>query len=174
MDAGWCNRGSLPEDPMTKRIPLSQGKFAIVDDEDFYALSKFKWCAVKMGNSFYASRNNPRGSKPNLVYMHRQIMDDPKGFDIDHRNRNGLDNRRSNLRVATRAQNGANSRLSIANKSGVKGVDWMKSSEKWRARIGIRGERRWLGLFDTIEEATLARQRAAKEAWGEFAREIER
>jgi hypothetical protein len=99
--------------------------------------------------------------------MHNVIMG-VKG--IDHANGNGLDNRRSNLRPFTGAQNHWNSGISRTNWSGHKGVGWNKAEGKWRARIQANGKRLFLGYFDTAEDAGHAYDAAARELHGEFAR----
>jgi hypothetical protein len=86
-----------------RTIPLTQGKVALVDDADFDRLDSYNWCAHKHCNTWYAVRNgrrNSRGIRP-LVLMHRQLLRASSGVDIDHRDGNGLNNRRKNLRVAT-------------------------------------------------------------------------
>jgi len=93
-----------------KRIPLTQGKFAIVDDADFEWLSQWKWRARKDYNTWYAIRRVVRGSCRTTTSIHRQIMEAKPGSQVDHRNRDGLDNRRCNLRFCTNAQNAMNQR----------------------------------------------------------------
>ena len=89
-----------------KRIPLTQGKFALVDDADYAWLSKFRWHAHKDKNGvlWYAERND-RTRKPKLVKMHREILNTPKGLVVDHRNCDGLDNRRVNIHTCTIQEN---------------------------------------------------------------------
>lgn len=91
-----------------KYIPLTQGKFALVDDEDFISLSKFKGCAAFRNGTWHAVRGVTRSGKSFGIKMHSVIARAPIGMDIDHANINGLDNRRENLRIATRSQNQAN------------------------------------------------------------------
>ena len=105
-----------------KKIPLSQGQFSLVDDEDFDILSKFKWYYSKGRNTNYAIAANNR----KLIRMHRLIMNPKKGFVIDHINGDGLDNRRENLRICSYSHNSMNSALKKGNKSGIKGVFWSK------------------------------------------------
>src|SRR4030042_4625468 len=87
-----------------RRIKLTRGKYAIVDAEDFERLNKYKWQAVKIGNCFYAKRSRRDKNKIRAVQMHREIMRPPKELLIDHKNHNGLDNRKANLRFATALQ----------------------------------------------------------------------
>ena len=90
-------------------IPLTQGQFAIVDAEDYEWLSRHKWCAAKSRDNFYAHRFGDG----TIVNMHREIMRAPKGVICDHKNHNGLDNRKSNLRLCTSAQNQYNKRADM-------------------------------------------------------------
>jgi len=89
-----------------RRIPLTQGKFAIVDAEDYERIAGYKWFAARFERGFYALRTGKdnKGRQRN-VRMHREILGEPKGKIIDHINHNGLDNRRANIRVVTRQQN---------------------------------------------------------------------
>lgn len=153
-----------------KEIPLSQGKTALVDDEDYDWLSQWKWYAVKMkGKFWYASRkeNNP---KRHAVFMHREIMMAPKGMDIDHHDGNGLNNTRKNLRVCTRSENACNRRLPIINTTGYKGVTWNKLEQKYKARIVTNGKGIHLGYFSDPLQAAFAYDEAAKKYHGEFAK----
>lgn len=142
-----------------KKIPLTQGKSALVSDEDYEYLNQWKWCAQKIGRTFYAVR----GSRNSHRYMHRVIAD-KLGFksQVDHINRDGLDNRRSNLRDTTQKQNLENTRVWGHNTSGYKGVCWYKPYSKWRARITHYGRTIHLGYFDNIEDAVKARKAAEK------------
>jgi hypothetical protein len=159
-----------------KTIPLSQGLFALVDDADFEELSKYKWHAKKSRNTWYASRyvSYKHGKQENML-MHRQLL--PSATEVDHKDGDGLNNQRYNLRVATTGQNLRN-RSSTIGSSGYKGVSWHKSHSCWRAYIGSpKGSfkydgtpRRYLGHFKTKEEAALAYDAAAKQLFGEFAK----
>jgi hypothetical protein len=104
-----------------------------------------------------------------VLLLHRVITSAPPGFDVDHINGNGLDNRRSNLRVCTTSENCMNSRTQASSKTGVKGVHLTRSG-KFVAHIGLNGEHRHLGTFATLEEAREVRARAAADLHGEFAR----
>ena len=148
-----------------KEIELTQGKVAIVDDEDFEYISQWKWCYTinQKSRSGYAIR------RPGIL-MHRVINKTPPGMQTDHINGNGLDNRKENLRSCTRTQNKANVKMNRNNKSGYKGVSREKKRKTWRAHIRIGGKGRALGRFDILEEAARAYDRAAREKFGEFAR----
>ena len=144
-------------------IPLTRDKVAIVDSCDYLELIKYKWSASKLGNVFYAVRN---GEGPNVL-MHREILEAPEGSMIDHINHNGLDNRRCNLRLCTRSQNGMN-RCKNANNR-FKGVSWHKDIKKWRAQITVKGRRISLGYFFCIVKAAKAYDKAALRYYGVFA-----
>ncbi len=146
-----------------KEILLTQGKVAIVDDEDFEWLNQWKWCAKKGPNTSYAKRATQ-------LYMHRLILSAEKGMFVDHINGNGLDNRRENLRVCTHAENMRNSKLSIKNTSGYKGVYWCKKRSLWIANIQNNGKVKNLGGFKIKELAARAYNEAAHNFHGEFAR----
>jgi len=151
-----------------KKIKLTQGYEATVSDEDFQYLSQWKWQILKAKrNRFYAQRDQGR------IKMHREIAArmglNTSGMDIDHRDRNGLNNTRENLRLATRSQNVFSSGARSNNTSGIKGVCWNKKRQKWFATIRVNRKARWLGEFDTKEAAAKARREAEIEAFGEFA-----
>lgn len=150
-----------------KKIPLTKGHFATVDDEDFETLSKLKWHAIIRGRLMHARHWK------NKVYMHRHVMDvtDPKIF-VDHINGDGLDNRRCNLRICSRMENGYNRGVPKHNKTGFKGVTLAAcgKGEKWMAHITAQKRTLWLGAFSTPEEAARAYDEAARRLHGEFAR----
>lgn len=139
-----------PEDSTTRLIPLTKGESAIVDTEDYAHLSKFNWHLVGRGPKRYAARWLGNGK---VSRMHREILNAPPDMQVDHINRNGLDNRRSNLRLATTQQNTWNQKLRRDNTSGYKGVVWDKQSRKWRAQIRTGNRQIGLGLFDRKEDA---------------------
>jgi hypothetical protein len=155
-----------------KEIPLTQGKVAIVDDEDFEELSKVKWCAQKSKDTFYAVRGLYRSDKKTKgqIIMHRVILDAPTDKFVDHINGDGLDNRRENLRLCSHAENQRNKGKQKNNTSGFKGVCWHKRSKKWYVQIMADKKLINVGLFTTLEEAVSAHKSAALKYHGEFAR----
>jgi len=156
--------------PSTMRsIALTKGKIALVDDEDYDHLSKHKWFAkTNQSGIWYVGRNSSRLlGKRKTIFMHSELM---SNLGVDHINGDGLDNRRSNLRLATTAQNGANRKLSANNTSGVTGVYWHRAQKKWGAQIKVNRRMIYLGRFIEKQDAISERQKAAKIHFGEFAR----
>lgn len=155
-----------------KQIPLTQGQVALVDDEDFEWLSQWKWYVAKQRcNAWYAARSINMGNAHILVIkMHRIILKPPPGFETDHKDGNGLNNQRNNLRIATRAENTRNRRKRDGLTSAFKGVHWACRQRKWRASIGTQGKTIPLGYFDNEKVAAKAYDKAARKCFGEFAR----
>ena len=155
---------------MTKKIPLTQGLQATVSARDYPRLTKYRWHAHKDGHAktFYALRHYrlPSG-KPARRSMHTEILG---LLQVDHKNGDGLDNRRSNLRPATGSQNMHNQGLRRNNTSGVKGVTWCPPAAKWMARISVNYTRVYLGLFAKLEDAREAYSKAAKHYFGKYSR----
>lgn len=157
-------------------IALTKGKTALVDDDDFEWLSQWRWCITaergepspKQG---YAARRIPtENGKQRTLYMHRLIAHAPSGMEVDHINGDTLDNRRSNLRLATRQENAHNQRKHTGGVShtAYKGITSKKG--RWYASIHSKGKTTHLGAFATAEQAATAYDRAARDQFGQFAR----
>lgn len=147
-----------------KKIQLTQGKFTIVDDEDYIELNKYNWCVSKGRNTLYAVRR----CSNKVIRIHRILLDCPENNMVDHINGNGLDNRKENLRICNKSQNNGNSKLRVDNTSGFKGVFYHKSTKKWTSQIKINGKRKYLGLFTDKLEAKEAYEKEAKKHLSEF------
>ena len=152
---------------MAKRIPLTRGKYALVDEADYDRLMQHKWFLSHTG---YAIRRVWDGRKNTTEHMHRTVIGEScEGFDVDHINGNTLDNRRCNLRVATRSQNMANTGPHVDG-SGYKGVTYDKRRNRYFARICQNYKTHFLGYYATAEEAAEAYNQAAVNAFGEYSR----
>lgn len=150
-----------------KEILLYRGEIALVDNEDFDLINAFGWYRA---NGTYAVRTSySEEGKKTTVYMHRTIVCCPPGFEVDHINRNKLDNRRENLRVCTVGENRRNTDMRRNNTSGLKGIYWKDRPKKWEASINVDYKHIFLGLFKTKEEAYSAYCAAAIKYHGEFA-----
>jgi hypothetical protein len=153
-----------------KEIPLTRGKVARVSDEDFKYLMQWNWFAYKSndGQRWYAIRRTSRKlGKRKTIYMHDEIMPPPPGMLVDHRDHDGLNNQRSNLRHATCAQNVHNSNKQKNNKSGYIGVRYRRG--RFEANISLNRRAKFLGSFACAEDAARTYDKAAKETRGEFA-----
>lgn len=168
-----------------KTIFLTKGYEAIVDEEDYEYLIGYKWQAnnASPAGVVYAVRGFWDFKEKNVksISMHREIIkfiNNNKistNITVDHINGNGLDNRRSNLRFATKQQQSLNRQIRSDNKSGYKGVYWVwtnktKTKGKWRALIKAEGKRKSLGLYDDPLMASIAYEKAAEEFYGEWRR----
>lgn len=153
-----------------KRVELTQGQFTMVDDEDYGWISSYKWYADKDPHNhrlFYARRKERlRNGKQKTITLAREILNAPSDKMVDHINGDTLDNQRSNLRIATHAQNNRN----IHRYKGFKGVVWHKRSNKWIARIVFNGKIIHLGYYTDDVEAAKVYDNAALLYFGDFAK----
>jgi hypothetical protein len=152
-----------------KELKLTQGYIALVDDEDYELISQYKWHTFKSRNGLYGARNSSKklGTQRKIL-LHRMLLNAPIGLEVDHINGNGLDNRRENLRFASRAENQYN-RVGKQKISAYKGVSLHNKTGLWRMRIEKAGER-YASYFKTEEEAARAYDAKAKELFGKYAR----
>ena len=153
-----------------KTIQLTQGLSVQVDSPDYDALSKFKWCAVRLGR-----RKQPyaaRGVNKRLVLMHRVLMNPKQGQRVDHRNGDTLDNRRENLRACSHQENSFNKKRTTkqgGRPTGLRGICWHNRLKKWQASICLNGRKVHLGYFASDCEAGRAYDRACRKMFGDFA-----
>jgi hypothetical protein len=154
-----------------KRIALTRGKVALVDDADFEWLRQWKWHALNPhpGTETWYAYRATHGKPRRFLLMHREILGTPNGLLTDHRDRNGLNNQRSNLRVANYTQNVCNRGMMRTNTSGFIGVFWSDSCKKWKASIENNGTQQHLGVFIDKEDAARAYDASALRLRGEFA-----
>ncbi len=160
---------------MTKEIVLSRGTVAIVDDEDYQMLRLIRWHVMRSGKSAYARTATWGESVLGHSLMHRVIMGNPVGKDVDHINGNGLDNRKANLRICTTSENlhNADKQRTWRGKgtsSAFKGVYWHSRAKKWAASLACDGKNVHLGLFESEKAAALAFNQVAVSLFGDFAR----
>jgi len=150
-----------------KRIEVGCGLFTEVDDELYPSLIRHKWYLNRRDGRYYVERRNRNGEKR---LMHREIMDATLDQEIDHIDGNGLNNQRSNLRIATRSQIVAKARPTRNKASKYKGVAFVNQTKKWRVMIQKEGMRYYLGAFEDEEDAARAYNNKARELFGSFAR----
>lgn len=142
-----------------RKIELTQGKYTVVDEEDYDRISKHKW---------YFDSSNGYARNGGLGYLHRFILQPPKGKYVDHKDKDKLNNRRSNLRVCTNAENIRNSSVRVNNTSGATGVWWRSDRNRWVAEIKLDYKKITIGRYKTKEEAVEARRQKEIELFGEF------
>ena len=151
---------------------MSGPKYAKVDPADYKRLRKHEWLVKKTRNSYYSLRIGPgkKAGRESQIYMHKEILKVPEGMVTDHINRDGMDNRRANLRAATHSQNMCNKRKrSGPTYSKYKGIHWHKLHRKWKAAITFEKKRIYLGSFENEIDAAKVYDEAAKKYHGEFA-----
>lgn len=159
-----------------KTIPLTKGYFTKVDNDDYKKFAKYRWYALTdCRNNLYvrAMRSVQKNNKVYNIHLSREIMNAPKGMDVDHINGDKLDNQKSNLRICTHSENMKNRKRGKNNTSGYKGVSFHKNGNKWRAYIKINGKPKTIGYYDSSKDAAIAYAIAyneyAKIYYGEFA-----
>lgn len=153
-----------------KEIKLTQNKTALVDDADHIKLCQFKWYAAYISGKWYAARNIKVDGRYRMLLMHQAILP-ADGVIRDHKDGNGLNNQRDNLRICTYSENAQNSKSkSVFKTSPFKGVSWSRQKMKWRSEITVLGRRIFLGLHPLEIDAAKAYDAAARIYFGEFAR----
>jgi hypothetical protein len=155
-----------------RRIRMQEPRYAIVDPADYERLKGYTWYVRTGTSTFYAFRHGPthHRSKGRYIYMHQAIIHVPEKMVADHINHDGMDNRKANLRAATRGQNVRNrKKFAKSGSSKYKGVSSKKKTGKWVARISVNNKIKYLGCFKDEIEAARAYDEAAKIHHGEFA-----
>lgn len=153
-----------------KKIKLNNGRVALVDDEDFDALTNIKWVVTPKGGTAYARGYvRVRGVGVIAVLMHRYILDPPGKYVVDHINGDGLDNRRENLRACTHTENLQNMRK-LGGSSSYRGVHWDSRRERWVASIRVSGKKTSIGAFEDEVQAAKAYDEVCRKTRGQFAR----
>jgi hypothetical protein len=155
-----------------RRIYLGEGKWTILEQEDYYRLCNYKWYVNGNGFKFYAFRNIILGpGKTRMLSMHREVMGFPKGMLVDHRNHDTLDNRKENLRIATHSQNTCNKQDKRKGcSSQFRGVSFDRKRKYWNVQVVREGKYVFFGRYKDEVEAAKAYDEAAKKYHGEFAR----
>lgn len=146
-----------------KEIKLTRGQVALVDDSDYDMLMQYKWVAKQSGSTYYAVTYNKHRT-PRRIRMHNLILPIKEGYVIDHKDRNGCNNQRDNLRYASHQLNGYNSKTPTHNTSGFRGVNFHKG--RYRATIKVKGKHLHIGYYDSLESASSAYQEKLNELVG--------
>jgi|ERR1035437_699119 hypothetical protein len=150
-----------------KEILLNQSKVAFIDEEDYERVNKYLWCVdYKPSSDTYFAFTHIKGKK---TYLHSFILNTPKGLQVDHKDHDGLNDVRNNIRICTQTQNNANNRKMKNTSSKYKGVSWTRNYGKWEAYIKINKIKKNLGYFTSEKDATLAYNKTAIKLFGEFA-----
>lgn len=153
-----------------KTIPLTQGLYATVDDEDFDRLNQYKWKVVRGHRTFYAIRQLSTNGKYKSIYMHREILGlQDRKVEADHIDHNGLNNTRQNLRPATRSENLQNTSSRPGSSSKYLGVWLDKATNRWAASVKLGKTIVFVGRFTDETAAARARDKVAKKLHGKFA-----
>ena len=153
-----------------KEIQLTQDKVALVDDEDFEYLNQWKWYAINSKNTSYAVRSDRSSGRNKRVWMHRLVYKVRDDFDVDHKDMNGLNNQKCNLREACKSEQNRKKKRQKNNTSGYKGVSYFIHSKRYQARIQTNRKSVFLGEFSCPIEAAKAYDKAAIKYHGDFAR----
>lgn len=152
-------------------VPLTRGYEAVIDAADAAEVGCHNWhVLLNPGKPTYAMRTQKRDGIKQTIRMHRALLPTGEGIEVDHRDGDGLNNRRSNLRPATSAQQNYNQRIRRDNKSGYRGVSWYEPTQKWVVHIQMNGKAKYLGYFRCVTAAALAYAKAAAKLHGEFRR----
>lgn len=151
-------------------VPLTKGYVAVIDAADVPLVGQWNWTAKVSETNVYAKRNDCSAKQHRVLYLHRAITGAPPDMEVDHIDGDGLNNRRGNLRIATRTQNSINVKRRASNSSGYKGACWDKNRSCWVAHIRVAGVQKHLGRFPTAQEAHAAYAAASAKLHGEFGR----
>lgn len=127
----------------------------IIDKEDLEKVMQYRWYIAKNDNGYYAKTNIKEGQKFKSTYMHRLLKDCPKNRVIDHRNGNGLDNRKCNLKICTQKENTNNQKLSSNNTSGYRNICWNRINKTWDVQI----KHKRIGQYNELKDAVIARNK---------------
>lgn len=157
-----------------KHIYLTKGKISLVDDEDFEFIVQFKWRTNDVAGKYYGVREIWNGGDRYSEHLHRVILERKLGRKLrrseitDHKNGDGLDNRRKNLRIANHSQNGMNKAIRSDNTSGYRGIHFSKERQKFEVYLNKNGKRYRFGRFNKLEDAIRIRKEAEREYFKRF------